>query len=101
MFFRFQNINKVASAFNSTYIKYHVYPVLHSAKSMTMNGSNTYENVTSGLLFMLGINLDLIQHKEWGYDSNNQPITGNACPTKYRVDWYSNNQGGTMYLFLP
>jgi hypothetical protein len=37
----------------------------------------------------------------WGYNSDNQPISGDECPTKYKVDWYTPNQSGTMYLFLP
>jgi hypothetical protein len=37
----------------------------------------------------------------WGYDSNNQPITNGDCPTRYKVDWWMNNQSGTMYLILP
>ncbi len=36
----------------------------------------------------------------FGYDSNNQPITGNECPTKYRLDWQKNNNSGTVYLWL-
>ncbi|MGA3015220.1 MAG: hypothetical protein ABSD71_14425 [Bacteroidales bacterium] len=180
------------------YINYHVYHVLHPAKWITLNGTKTYENVSGGLLFMLGSNgLDSIIHKEWGtmsiafedgttrtwdiarhltytmvneklvlttnglgsadnynnlivwginrdgeqfydqilvpnvfkqkcewdpcagqkkfmvpsagkgdtitwgYNSDNQPISGDECPTKYKVDWYTPNQSGTMYLFLP
>lgn len=37
----------------------------------------------------------------WGYDENNQPITGDACPAKYKVNWYRINQSGVMYLTLP
>ena len=37
----------------------------------------------------------------FGYNSNNQPITGDACPTKFRVDWQKNNNSGTVYLWLP
>ena len=37
----------------------------------------------------------------FGYDSNNQPVTGNDCPTKYKVDWFKNSNSGTLYLFLP
>ncbi|MCX6282305.1 MAG: hypothetical protein NTU51_10120 [Bacteroidetes bacterium] len=37
----------------------------------------------------------------FGYDSNNQPVTGNDCPTKYKVDWYKNGNSGTLYLLLP
>jgi hypothetical protein len=36
----------------------------------------------------------------FGYDDNNQPITGDDCPTRYRVDWQRNNNSGTSYLPL-
>lgn len=36
----------------------------------------------------------------FGFDSNNQPVTGEDCPTKYKVDWQKNNQSGTVYLWL-
>lgn len=36
----------------------------------------------------------------FGYDNNNQPVTGNACPTKYKIDWYNNGNSGTVYQFL-
>lgn len=36
----------------------------------------------------------------FGYDNNNQPITGDECPTKYKVDWQKNNHSGTVYLLL-
>ena len=36
----------------------------------------------------------------FGFDSNNQPITGDDCPTRYRVDWQKNNQSGTSYFPL-
>jgi hypothetical protein len=36
----------------------------------------------------------------FGYDSNNQPVTGDECPTRYRVDWQKNNNSGTSYLPL-
>jgi hypothetical protein len=36
----------------------------------------------------------------FGYNSNNQPVTGNECPTKYKLDWEKNNQSGTIYLWL-
>jgi len=36
----------------------------------------------------------------FGYDNNNQPVTGPECPTKYKVDWYKNGNSGTLYLFL-
>ncbi|MEI7490656.1 MAG: hypothetical protein WCK92_04595 [Bacteroidota bacterium] len=37
----------------------------------------------------------------FGYDTNNQPITNDDCPVKYKVDWYKNGNSGTLYLFLP
>jgi len=37
----------------------------------------------------------------FGYDDNDQPVTGDACPTKYKVDWYKGNKSGTIYLVLP
>ncbi len=36
----------------------------------------------------------------FGYDSNNQPVTGNDCPAKYRLDWVHNNNSGTVYIWL-
>jgi len=37
----------------------------------------------------------------FGFDSNNQPITGTECPAKYKLDWQKNNHSGTVYLPLP
>jgi hypothetical protein len=36
----------------------------------------------------------------FGYGSNNQPVVGDECPTRYRVDWQKNNQSGTSYFPL-
>lgn len=36
----------------------------------------------------------------FGYNDNNEPIVGDECPTRYRVDWQRNNQSGTAYLTL-
>ena len=36
----------------------------------------------------------------FGYNDNNELITGNECPTRYRVDWQRNNKSGTSYLPL-
>ncbi len=36
----------------------------------------------------------------FGYNSNNEPTTGNECPTKYRLDWAINGNSGTFYLPL-
>jgi len=36
----------------------------------------------------------------FGFDSNNQPVVGDDCPTRYRIDWQKNNQSGTMFMPL-
>ena len=36
----------------------------------------------------------------FGFYSNNQPVVGDDCPTRYRVDWQKNNQSGTMFMPL-
>lgn len=36
----------------------------------------------------------------FGYNDNNEPIVGDECPTRYRVDWQKNNASGTSYLPL-
>lgn len=37
----------------------------------------------------------------FGYDNDNQPITRDECPTKYRFDWQRNGNSGTIYVLLP
>jgi hypothetical protein len=36
----------------------------------------------------------------FGYDDNNQLITNGDCPTKFRFDWQSDGNSGTVYLPL-
>jgi hypothetical protein len=36
----------------------------------------------------------------FGYNTNNEPIVGDECPTRYRLDWQRNNKSGTSYLPL-
>jgi len=36
----------------------------------------------------------------FGYNDQNEPISGNECPTRYRVDWVRNSHSGTLYLPL-
>ncbi|MFZ4400372.1 MAG: hypothetical protein ACOYO1_10085 [Bacteroidales bacterium] len=36
----------------------------------------------------------------FGFDSNNQPITGNACPTRLKIDWVKGSFSGTLFLNL-
>jgi hypothetical protein len=37
----------------------------------------------------------------FGFNNNNQPITGDECPTRYRVDWVNGTYSGTAFLQLP
>jgi len=37
----------------------------------------------------------------FGYDSNNQPVTGDECPTHYRIDWQNGTYTGTRFVPLP
>jgi hypothetical protein len=36
----------------------------------------------------------------FGYTSANEPIVGDECPARYRVDWQRNNKSGTSFLPL-
>lgn len=36
----------------------------------------------------------------FGFNSNNEPVQGEECPTKYRLDWEKGSQSGTVYLWL-
>jgi len=36
----------------------------------------------------------------FGYNTNNESIVGDECPTRYRVDWQRNNKSGTSFLPL-
>jgi hypothetical protein len=36
----------------------------------------------------------------FGYNKDNQPITGDECPVKYKLDWQKNNNSGTVYIRL-
>jgi len=37
----------------------------------------------------------------FGYDDNNQLVTGSNCPTRYKLDWVKGQKNGTIYLPLP
>jgi len=37
----------------------------------------------------------------FGYDDNNQSVTGTNCPTRYKVDWEKNGNSGIIFLQLP
>jgi hypothetical protein len=36
----------------------------------------------------------------FGYNNNNEPVVGDECPTKYRLDWQKGIHSGTIYLIL-
>jgi len=36
----------------------------------------------------------------FGFTINNEPISGDDCPARYRVDWQRNNKSGTSFLPL-
>jgi len=36
----------------------------------------------------------------FGYNTTNEPIVGDECPTRFRVDWQRNNKSGTSFLPL-
>ena len=37
----------------------------------------------------------------FGFNNLNQPITGNACPEKLKIDWTKGSYSGTLFLDLP
>lgn len=37
----------------------------------------------------------------FGYNNNNQPVSGDECPTRFRIDWTKNGQSGTIFHPLP
>lgn len=36
----------------------------------------------------------------YGYNSSNEPISGNECPTRYKLHWQQYGQSGTIFLPL-
>jgi len=36
----------------------------------------------------------------FGFNSNNQPVAGSECPTRYRLHWQQHGQSGTIFLPL-
>jgi predicted secreted protein len=82
---------------------------------VSRNGEQFYTQVLQSVVHRQACNWDpvsgIVKHQvpsdnksatvTYGYDSNNQPITGDECPTRYRVDWVKNGHSGTMFLPLP
>lgn len=78
-------------------------------------GEDFYTQITQSLVFretcgwdpVSGIKVHQIPALEksatitFGYDSNNQPVTGDDCPTHYRIDWQNGTYSGTRFLPLP
>lgn len=79
------------------------------------DGENFYTQITQSVVHRQVCDLDPVSgiklHQipadsksatiTYGYDRNNQPITGDECPAKFRVDWQKNGNSGTVYLWLP
>jgi hypothetical protein len=43
---------------------------------------------------------DLQATVTYGYNDNNEPISGSECPTRYKLDWSQQGQSGTLFLPL-
>ncbi len=44
---------------------------------------------------------DAIITMTFGYDDSHQQVTGDACPTSYRIDWAKHENSGVIYKPLP
>jgi hypothetical protein len=78
------------------------------------NGENFYTQITTSVVFRQicswnpcsGIKIHEIPANDkkatitYGYNSNNEPVVGDECPTKYRLDWEKGTHSGTVYLWL-
>jgi hypothetical protein len=78
------------------------------------NGENFYTQITQSVVFRetcnwdpcSGIKIHQIPSDNkkatitFGYNSNNEPVVGDECPTKYRLDWEKGTHSGTVYLWL-
>lgn len=78
------------------------------------NGENFYTQITQSVVFRQvcswnpcsGIKVHEIPAADkkatvtFGYNSQNEPVQGDECPTKYRLDWEKGTHSGTVYLWL-
>ena len=78
------------------------------------NGENFYTRITQSVVFRQVCNWDpcsgIKVHEipaadkkatiTFGYNSQNEPVQGDECPTKYRLDWEKGTHSGTIYLWL-
>jgi hypothetical protein len=61
---------------------------------------NCYWHPASGIDYIQVPGIQTTITSTYGFDDNNQPITGGACPTTFRVDWVVGTQSGTLFLQL-
>ena len=78
------------------------------------NGENFYTYITQSVVYRQlcswnpcsGIKIHEIPGADkkatitFGYNSQNEPVQGDECPTKYRLDWEKGTNSGTVYLWL-
>jgi hypothetical protein len=78
------------------------------------NGENFYTQISQPVVFRevcswdpcSGVKIHQIPSMDksatitFGYNSNNEPVQGDECPTKYRLDWQKGTNSGTVYLWL-
>jgi hypothetical protein len=78
------------------------------------NGENFYTQITQSVVFRetcswnpcSGIKVHQIPADSkkatitFGYNDHNDPVVGDECPTKYRLDWEKGTHSGTIYLWL-
>ncbi|MFA6950558.1 MAG: hypothetical protein WCQ70_07730 [Lentimicrobiaceae bacterium] len=79
------------------------------------NGEQFYTQITQSIVFretcdwnpVSGIKVHQIPAVDksatitYGYNSNYELITGDECPTYYRIDWVNGTYTGTEYVALP
>jgi len=77
-------------------------------------GENFYTQITQSVVHKQRCNMDPVSgikiHRipsmeksatiTFGYNDNNEPIQGDECPTRFRVDWVKGSHSGTIYLEL-
>jgi len=77
-------------------------------------GENFYTQITQSIVHKQRCNMDpcsgikihQIPSMEksatitFGYNDQNEPIQGDECPTRFRVDWVKGSHSGTIYLEL-
>jgi hypothetical protein len=78
------------------------------------NGENFYTQITQSVVFRetcnwnpcSGVKIHQIPADDkkatitFGYNNQNEPVVGDECPTKYRLDWEKGSNSGTVYLWL-